>query len=612
MGNYLRTTWQKEPLNTIKNTSSVSEKSTWQTLKQLQPFLKPYRLRVLVAVTALLVAAAATLTIPAVFRLLIDRGFSTIDNLQGIGSEDINRVFLTLFGVAVILALATATRFYCVSWLGDRITADIRKRVFSKVLRQDPEFFETLRTGEVQSRLSSDTTLIQSLIGSSISLGLRNTLLFAGALIMMIWSSPALASIIVALLVVVVLPILLIGKRVRKLSRDSQDKLADTGALANETLNAMQTVQSYVREDMESQRYDLAADHAFDSALRRNRNRSYLTALAITLVFGSIVFVLWLGAQAVSDQRMSAGLLTQFMLYAALVAGSTGVLAEVLGDVQRAAGATERLLELMQDSATIISGQENLQASSKAGASLSLIDVSFNYPSRPDTPALQNMSFDLKPGTTVALVGPSGAGKTTVLQLISRFYDPQFGRILLNNSAINTLTLSELRNAVGLVSQESIVFSDNVTNNIRYGKLDASFEQVQAAAKDAQALEFIDRLPEGFDTYLGEKGVRLSGGQRQRLSIARALLKNPPLLLLDEATSALDAQSEAKVQKALDRAMSGRTTLVIAHRLATIINADRIIVMDQGRVIDSGSHQELLDNGGLYAKLAAMQFGLAN
>ncbi len=595
-----------------KKTPSASEKSTWDTLKQLQPFLRPYRLRVLVAATALLVAAAATLTIPAVFRLLIDRGFSTADNLQGIGSADINRVFLTLFGVAIVLALATATRFYCVSWLGDRITADLRKRVFSKVLRQDPVFFETLRTGEVQSRLSSDTTLIQSLIGSSISLGLRNALLFAGALIMMIWSSPTLASIIVALLIVVVLPILIIGRRVRKLSRDSQDKLADTGALANETLNAMQTVQSYVREDMESQRYDLAADHAFESALKRNRNRSYLTALAITLVFGSIVFVLWLGAQAVSDQRMSAGLLTQFMLYAALVAGSTGVLAEVFGDVQRAAGATERLVELMQDSATITSGQQKLKTSSEAGASLQLMDVSFNYPSRPDTPALQNISFDLQPGTTVALVGPSGAGKTTVLQLLSRFYDPQSGCILLNNSAIDTLTLSALRNTVGLVSQESIVFSDNVTNNIRYGKLDASFEQVQAAAKDAQALEFIDRLPEGFDTYLGEKGVRLSGGQRQRLSIARALLKNPPLLLLDEATSALDAQSEAKVQKALDRAMSGRTTLVIAHRLATIINADKIIVMDQGRVVDSGSHQELLDNGGLYAKLAAMQFGLSN
>ncbi len=603
---------KKGPLNTVKKNTSVAEKSTWQTLKQLQPFLKPYRTRVVIAASALLVAAAATLTIPAVFRLLIDRGFSSADNLQGIGSDDINRVFITLFGVAVILALATATRFYCVSWLGDRITADIRKRVFSKVLRQDPVFFETLRTGEVQSRLSSDTTLIQSLIGSSISLGLRNTLLFAGALIMMIWSSPTLASIIVALLVVVVLPILIVGRRVRKLSRDSQDKLADTGALANETLNAMQTVQSYVREDMESQRYDLAADHAFESALRRNRNRSYLTALAITLVFGSIVFVLWLGAQAVSDQRMSAGLLTQFMLYAALVAGSTGVLAEVLGDVQRAAGATERLLELMQESATITSGSTKLPASSKAGASLSLINVSFNYPSRPDTPALQNISFDLKPGTTVALVGPSGAGKTTVLQLLSRFYDPQSGSILLNNTAINSLSLSALRHAVGLVSQESIVFSDNVTNNIRYGNLDASFDQVKAAAQDAQALEFIDRLPEGFNTYLGEKGVRLSGGQRQRLSIARALLKNPPLLLLDEATSALDAQSEAKVQKALDRAMSGRTTLVIAHRLATIVNADNIIVMDQGRVIDSGSHQELLDNGGLYAKLAAMQFGLSN
>ena len=559
-----------------------------------------------------MIAAAATLAIPLAFRLLIDRGFSAPDAFSGLGDAHVNRVFLTLFAVALVLALATSVRFYCVSWLGDRITADLRKGVFSQVLRQDPVFFETLRTGEVQSRLSSDTTLIQSLIGSSISLGLRNALLFIGALMLMIWSSPTLASIIVGLLIAVVVPILVVGRRVRRLSRDSQDKLADTGALANETLNAMQTVQSYVREDRESERYAVAADNAFETALRRNLNRSYLTALAITLVFGSIVFVLWLGAQAVMDGRMTPGLLTQFMLYAAIVGGSTGALAGVIGDVQRAAGATERLLELMDARASIVSGDQPLGVSGQAGAAVSLKEVCFNYPSRPETRALDAVSLDLAPGTTVALVGPSGAGKTTVLQLMLRFYDPQSGTITLNNTPINTLTLDDLRQSIGLVSQESVVFSENVSNNIRYGDLDATDDQVRQAAEDAQALEFIERLPDGFNTYLGERGVRLSGGQRQRLSIARALLKNPPLLLLDEATSALDAESESKVQKALDRAMSGRTTLVIAHRLATIVNADLIIVMDEGRIVDRGTHQQLLDNGGLYAKLAQMQFGISH
>lgn len=597
----------------LANTATTPiDQSAWKTLWRLKPFLSPYHTRVMVAAAALLIAAAATLAIPLAFRLLIDQGFSVPDSRVGMGSSDVNRVFLTLFAVALVLALATAVRFYCVSWLGDRITADLRKRVFSQVLTQDPVFFETLRTGEVQSRLSSDTTLIQSLIGSSISLGLRNILLFSGALLLMVWSSPKLASIIVGLLIAVVVPILIVGRRVRKLSRDSQDKLADTGALANETLNAMQTVQSYVREDMEARRYGDAADTAFETALRRNRNRSYLTALVITLVFGSIVFVLWLGAQSVMDGRMSPGLLTQFMLYAAIVGGSTGALAEVLGDVQRAAGATERLLELMDATPTITSGKRPLVQSRTDGASASFQHVDFCYPSRPDSPSLIDVSFELSPGKTIALVGPSGAGKTTVLQLLLRFYDQQSGTITLNDTPINELALGDLRNAIGLVSQESIVFSENVTNNIRYGNPQATDAQVQQAADDAQALEFIEQLPDGFNTYLGERGVRLSGGQRQRLSIARALLKNPPLLLLDEATSALDAESESKVQKALDRAMSGRTTLVIAHRLATIIRADQIIVLDQGKVVDRGTHQQLLANGGLYAKLASMQFGLGD
>ena len=468
------------------------------------------------AIAALLLAAAATLSIPIAFRFLIDQGFSlpNADPLtQSVDMSQVNSVFIMLFLLAVLLAAATALRFYLVSWLGDRITADIRTAVFSNVVRQDLKFFETLQTGEVLSRLSSDTTLIQSLIGSSISMGLRNSLLFLGGLLLMIWSSPQLASIIVGLLFLVVLPIIFIGRKVRKLSRVSQDTLADTGALAGETLGAMQTVQSYVREDMESRRYAKATDLAFQSALRRNRTRSILTAMSIILVFGAIVFVLWLGANAVMQGRMSAGLLTQFMLYAAIVAASTGVLAEVLGDVQRAAGAAERLLELIDTKPTIVSGSSRLLSSetNASGSQLSFDAVSFRYPSRPDEQALDNLSFTIEAGETVALVGPSGSGKTTLLQLLMRFYDPDAGLITLDKQPIDQLSLKDLREAIGFVSQESVVFSDNVINNIRYGNPDASTEEVMQAARDAQASDFIERLPEKYDTYLGEKGVRLSG-----------------------------------------------------------------------------------------------------
>ncbi len=588
-----------------------SERPAWRTLQRLGPFMGRYRGRVLVAAIALLVAATATLAIPVAFRFLIDQGFAAPEASNALGNRQVNVVFVALFGVALVLAVGTAVRFYCVSWLGERITTDLRREVYAQVLRQDPMFFETLKTGEVLSRLSTDTTLIQTLVGTSISLGLRNTLLFTGSVGMMVYTSPSLAAIIVGLLVLVVLPILVFGRKVRKLSRDSQDRLADTGALAGETLNAMHVVQAYGREPMESARYGKVTDQAFGSAIRRNRSRAYLTALAITLVFGAIVFVLWLGAHAVLEGRMSAGLLTQFMLYAALVGGSTGAIAEVLGDVQRAAGATERLIELLDAQPSIRSGALRVTpepGAGSAGASVEFDAIDFSYPSRPDELALADLSFSVRPGETIALVGPSGAGKTTVFQLMLRFYDPRKGSIRLNGVALPELDLAGLRESIGLVSQDSIVFSANAMENIRYGRLDATDDEVREAARAAQAHDFIERLPQGYETYLGERGVRLSGGQRQRISIARALLKNPPLLLLDEATSALDAESERAVQAALERAMSGRTTLVIAHRLATIVNADRIMVLDEGRLVETGSHDQLLRTSGLYSRLAAMQF----
>ncbi|MCZ7561073.1 MAG: ABC transporter transmembrane domain-containing protein [Burkholderiaceae bacterium] len=586
---------------------SAARRSSLSVLRALWPFMAPYRARVAVAAIALLVAAAATLVVPIAFRQMIDVGFAA----RAVASEraNVNLWFLALFGVAAVLALGTALRFYSVSWLGERVTADLRRAVYRQVLRQDARFFETLKTGEVLSRLNTDTTLIQTLVGTSISLGLRNALLFAGALVMLIVTSPQLASIIVGLLLLVVLPILVFGRRVRRLSRVSQDALADSSALAGETLNAIQIVQAYAREPLEAQRFGASTESAFASAIRRVHARSLLTALAIVLVFGAIVFVLWLGAHAVLEGRLTAGLLTQFILYAALVAGATGAIAEVLGDVQRAAGATERLLELLEAEPAIRAPADPARlAPSGRGARVTFESVTFSYPSRPDEHALDRVTLEVAPGETVALVGPSGAGKTTLFQLLLRFHDPSSGAIRVDGIDLRRLDPADLRGAIGLVSQDSVVFSADAMENIRYGRLDASDAEAIDAARAAHAHEFIEKLPEGYRTFLGERGVRLSGGQRQRIAIARALLKNPPLLLLDEATSALDAESERAVQDALERAMRGRTTLVIAHRLATVAGADRIVVLERGRVVDAGTHAELVERGGLYARLAAIQF----
>jgi ATP-binding cassette subfamily B protein len=595
---------------TTSNTtdSATPRKGSLAALKGLLPFLAPYRRQFILAGIALLFAAGATLAIPAAFKQMIDLGFGAQAGARSI--RHVDATFLALFGVAAVLGVATAARFYMVSWLGERVTADIRSAVYRHVVHQSPEFFETTQTGEVLSRLTTDTTLIQAVVGTSISLALRNTLLFVGGLVMLFVTSAKLTAIILALLVAVIAPIVLFGRRVRKLSRDSQDRIADASALAGEILNAMPTVQAFTHEKIEAERFGAAVEGAFQAAMQRIRARSLLTMLAIVLVFGTIVFVLWLGAHAVLEGTMTGGDLGQFILYASIVAGSIGALAEVMGEAQRAAGATERLLELLAARSDIRNPAHPrpLPARSSNGAALALHDLTFAYPSRQDTAALSHVSLSIRPGETVAVVGPSGAGKTTLFQLLLRYYDPQSGAITLDGVDIRDLDLHTLRGAIGIVPQDTVIFSADAMENIRYGRPDASDEEVIAAAKLAAAHEFIERLPQGYRSFLGERGVRLSGGQRQRIAIARALLKNPPLLLLDEATSALDAESERLVQGALEAAMVGRTTVIIAHRLATVQRADRIVVMEDGRVVETGTHASLVAMGGIYANLAALQF----
>lgn len=584
-------------------------RSTLATLRALTPFLAPYRRRIALAGGALLLAAAAALAIPLAFRRLIDLGFGAMASGD---AQTVDASFAGLLAVAGLLALGTALRFYLVSWLGERVTADLREAVYRRVLRQDPTFFETLRTGEVLSRLTTDTTLIQTLVGTSVSMGLRNALLFVGSLVMMAVTSPGLASMIVALVLLLTLPLVVYGRRVRRLSRASQDRVADASAMAGERLSAIQTVQAFAREGFEAQRFGDAVERGFATSVRRVRARAVLTALAILIVLGAIVFVLWLGAQAVLAGRTTAGTLTQFLMYAAMLAMATGALSEVMGELQRAAGATERLFELLAAQPAIARVPALAAPSSERpagrGATLSVRSVRFTYPSRPGQRALDDVSFEVASGERVAIVGPSGAGKSTLLQLLLRFHDPEQGAILLDDQDIRGLEPAALRTRIGVVTQDNVVFSEDAMENIRYGRLEASDDEVVAAARAAHAHEFIERLPDGYRTFLGERGVRLSGGQRQRIAIARALLKNPPLLLLDEATSALDADSERLVQQALESAMTGRTTLVIAHRLATVVRADRILVIDAGRLVEQGTHATLSAQGGLYARLARMQF----
>ncbi|HEY0972980.1 MAG TPA: ABC transporter transmembrane domain-containing protein [Solimonas sp.] len=565
----------------------------------LWPFLKPYRRQVVYAFVLLCLASAAMLAVPLALRDLIDHGFD--------GAAAIHHYFLGLFGIALFWGAAVAGRFYYVSWIGERVTADLRDAVYAQMLAQSPAYFETTRTGEVLSRLTADTTLVQTVVGSSISMGLRSGFQFLGGLIMLAVTSLKLFAVTLALLVLVVLPLIATSLRIKRLSRESQDRIADTSAVAGEILNAIPTVQAFVKERDEAQRYARTVEQSFDSAIRRTRWRAGMTAAAIVGVFGAIVFVLWLGAQAVIAGTMSAGQLASFVLYAVFTAGGIGVIAEVWGDVMRAAGATERLMELLAAVPAIRTPAQPERLPETRRARVAFENVRFHYPSRPQQPALDGIALDIREGETVALVGPSGAGKTTIFQLLLRFYDISGGRITFNGVDIRRLDPAALRAHIGIVPQDAVMFSADAMENIRYGNAQATDEQVIAAARTALADEFITRLPEGYKTFLGERGLRLSGGQRQRISIARAILRNPPLLLLDEATSALDAESEALVQRGLEAAMKGRTTLVIAHRLSTVQRADRIVVMEQGRIVETGTPQQLMQQGGLYARLASLQ-----
>ena len=571
-------------------------------LRALIPFLRPYRAVLIAAMGALLIASAAMLALPVALRQLIDHGI-TAGN-----AATINRYFFGFLGAALVYGIFAALRFYLVTWLGERVVADLRTAVYQRVVRMDPLFYEVTRTGEILSRLTADTTLVQAISGVNLSIILRSVLSLAGALIMLGLTSAKLMGMILVLTPVVVAPLIIVGRQVRGLSRASQDRLADTSSLADETLNAIQTVQAFTLEELQSRRYTQAVEESFLMAVRRTKVRASLTGIGVALVFGGITLVLWMGAQAMLKGEMTGGQLLQFLTYAVLVGTSAAALTEMWGEIQRAAGAMERLSELLAATPAIRAPAAPLALPKRVLGRIRFDRVTFRYPSRPEQAALDQFSLEVTPGETIAFVGPSGAGKSTTFQMLLRLYDPASGAVLIDERALVDLDPIALRMQIGLVPQDTVLFGASARENIRYGRPGASDEEIEAAARAAAADEFLRKLPQGYDTFLGERGTRLSGGQRQRIALARAILRDPPILLLDEATSALDAESERLVQEALERLMRGRTTIIIAHRLATVLKADRIVVMDHGRQVAIGTHTELLESSSLYARLAALQF----
>jgi ATP-binding cassette subfamily B protein len=580
----------------------VQQARSFRPLLHLFQFLRPYGWQIAGATIALVISAAAVLMMGQGLRHIVDQGLSS-------GNPDLlGRTVGVLGVIIVVLAVSTYSRFSLVSWIGERVVADLRVAVFDRIISLSPAYFETTKTGEILSRLTTDTTLLQTVVGSSVSMALRNTLILLGGLVMLVVTSAKLAAIVLVIVPLVVVPILFFGRRVRSLSRHSQDRVADVGAYAEEMINAIRTVQAFTHEGIDRARFAARVEQSFRTGMSRIRVRAILTAIVILLAFGAIAVVLWVGGYDVIAGRMSGGELSAFVFYAVLTAFAVGTISEVFGDLQRAAGATERLLELLATRSEITPPQQPLALPQPAQGRVAFEGVTFFYPSRGERPALDNVSLAVSPGETVALVGPSGAGKTTIFQLLLRFHDPARGLVRVDGIDVRAVDPTELRRRIGVVSQDPVIFGDSALENIRYGRPEASEAEIRAAADAAAATEFIAALPEGFDTFLGEKGVRLSGGQRQRIAIARAILRDAPILLLDEATSALDAESERAVQQALARLSAGRTTLVIAHRLATVLKADRILVLEEGRIIAEGTHQQLLRDGGLYARLAALQF----
>ncbi len=588
--------------STRTQTMHRTGKRNLRVLRGLMPYLKPYRTQIVWFLVSLGVGAAAVLAMGWGLKYLVDEGFDRAN------PRLLDQALAVLFVIVLVMAVATYTRFYLISWIGERVATDLRRVVFDHVVGLSVSFFETTKIGEILSRLTTDTTVLQSMVGSSISLALRHFFMLSGGVVMMMWTSLALTGPVFIVVPMIVVPIVVLGKRVRKLSRLAQDRIAETGAFAEESLNNVRTVQAFSHESLDRKGYGTHAEAAFDTSMDRVRARAWLNFWVIVLMFGAVGVMIWIGGHKVLSRAVTPGEMSAFIFYALVMARSARGLSEVYGDVQRAAGATERLLEILAMRPEITAPENPVALPEPPRGTLSFDNVVFHYPSRPDRSALEGFTLDVKPGETVALVGPSGAGKTTVFQLALRFYDPRSGVVRVDGVDLRAVDPVRLRERIGIVPQEPVIFAADAWDNIRYGRPGASDAEVRAAADAAAATEFLDRLPEGFNSFMGERGVRLSGGQRQRMAIARAILRNPSLLLLDEATSALDAENERLVQAALERLMAGRTTLVIAHRLATVVNADRIVVMEQGRIIAQGTHAELMDRCELYARLAAMQF----